>query len=153
FDQFEEALTKEELAPLFRAFRRFALDVHAKRSPIVVGFSWRTGISFSDDNPAYQMWNELRDHRLTKTLGLFDSSESSSVVAQFESALSQKFISPLRRRLLEQGQGLPWLLKKLCIHVYGQIREGKVSQLDLVGARLNVRALFDEDLEHLSPSQ
>ena len=153
FDQFEEALTKDELAPLFRAFRRFALDVHAKKAPIVVGFSWRTGISFSDDNPAYQMWNELRDHRLSKTLGLFDSTESSSVIAQFESALSEKFISPLRRRLLEQGQGLPWLLKKLCIHVYTQIKEGKVSQLDLVGGRLNVSALFDEDLEHLSASQ
>lgn len=153
FDQFEEALTKDELAPLFRAFRRFALDVHARKAPIVVGFSWRTGISFSDDNPAYQMWNELRDHRLTKTLGVFDSSESSSVISQFESALSEKFIPPLRRRLLEQGQGLPWLLKKLCIHVYTQIKERSVSQLDLVGGRLNVRALFDEDLEHLSATQ
>jgi Holliday junction resolvase-like predicted endonuclease len=153
FDQFEEALTKDELAPLFRAFRRFALDVHAKKAPLVVGFSWRTGISFSDDNPAYQMWNELRDHRLSKTLGFFDSAESSSVISQFESALSEKFIPPLRRRLLEQGQGLPWLLKKLCIHVYTQISERKVSQLDLVGARLNVSALFDEDLEHLSSSQ
>lgn len=153
FDQFEEALAKDELAPLFRAFRRFALDVHAKKAPIVVGFSWRTGISFSDDNPAYQMWNELRDHRLTKVLGLFDSAESSSVIGQFESALAEKFIPPLRRRILEQGQGLPWLLKKLCIHVYGQIKEKRVSQFDLVGARLNVRALFDEDLEHLTSLQ
>lgn len=153
FDQFEEALTKDELVPLFRAFRRFALDVHAKRSSLVIGFSWRTGISFSDDNPAYQMWNELRDHRLTKSLGIFDSSEASSVVAQFEAALGEKFIPPLRRRILEQGQGLPWLLKKLCIHVYGQIVDRQVSQFDLVGARLNVRALFDEDLEHLNNVQ
>lgn len=152
FDQFEEALAKDELLPLFRAFRRFALDVHSAKANLVIGFSWRTGISFSDDNPAYQMWNELRDHRLTKILGSFDSGESSKVVSQFENALSERFLPPLRRRILEQGQGLPWLLKKLCIHVYGQIKKG-VSQYDLVGGRLNVSSLFDEDLEHLSEAQ
>lgn len=33
FDQFEEVFTKEELLPVFRAFRRFALDIHGKRPP------------------------------------------------------------------------------------------------------------------------
>jgi len=117
FDQFEEVFTKDELLPVFRVFRRFALDVQANQPNLVVGFSWRTGISFSDENPAYQLWNELRDHRVTKTLGTFDSAESSSVVSQFEHALGAKLLPPLRRRLLEQGQGLPWFLKKLCIHL------------------------------------
>lgn len=152
FDQFEEILTKDELQPVFRVFRRFALDVQAIQPNLVIGFSWRTGISFSDSNDAYQLWSELRDHRLTKTLGLFDSAESSSIVTQFESALGTKLLPPLRRRLLEQGQGLPWFLKKLCIHLYRQI-QGGVSQSDLLGSRLNVQSLFDEDLEHLTESQ
>lgn len=152
FDQFEEILTKDELQPVFRVFRRFALDVQASQPNLVVGFSWRTGISFSDGNDAYQLWSELRDHRLTKTLGMFDSAESSSIVSQFEHLLGTKLLSPLRRRLLEQGQGLPWFLKKLCIHLYRQIKDG-VSQSDLLGSRLNVQALFDEDLEYLTESQ
>jgi Holliday junction resolvase-like predicted endonuclease len=152
FDQFEEVFTKEELLPVFRVFRRFALDVHARQSNLVVGFSWRTGISFSDENPAYQLWNELRDHRITKTLGKFDSAESSRLISQFEKELGTKLLPPLRRRLLEQGQGLPWFLKKLCIHIHGQIIQG-VSQSDLLGSRLNVQALFEEDLESLTESQ
>jgi hypothetical protein len=152
FDQFEEVFTKDDLLPVFRSFRRFALDVHSKQSNLVVGFSWRTGISFSDDNPAYQLWNELRDHRVTKTLGPFENVESSSLVTQFEKDLGTKLLPPLRRRLLEQGQGLPWLLKKLCIHVHGQITRG-ISQVDLLGSRLYVQALFDEDLDPLSEIQ
>jgi Holliday junction resolvase-like predicted endonuclease len=152
FDQFEEVFTKDELLPVFRVFRRFALDVQANLTNLVVGFSWRTGISFSDDNPAYQLWNELRDHRITKNLGTFDSGESSNLITQFEDELGTKLLPPLRRRLLEQGQGLPWFLKKLCIHLYRQVKDG-VSQSDLLGGRLNVKSLFDEDLDPLSESQ
>lgn len=152
FDQFEEAFTKDELLPVFRVFRRFSLDVQSLGSNLVVGFSWRTGVSFSDDNPAYQLWNELRDHRLTKTLGKFDSAESSALVSQFEKALGVKLLTPLRRRILEQSQGLPWLLKKLCIHIYRQIESG-TSQTALLQSRLNVQTLFDDDLEHISETQ
>lgn len=120
--------------------------------PIVVGFSWRTGISLADDNPAYQLWNQLRDHRLTQTLGIFNSSESSSLITQFEEVVGEKLLPPLRRSLHEQGQGLPWLLKKLCIHLHRQIARGE-SQSELLSARLNVKALFDEDLEPLSEAQ
>ena len=106
----------------------------------------------SDDNPAYQMWNELRDLRITKTLGAFDAGESSRLVTQFERSINDKLLPPLRRRLQEQGQGLPWFLKKLCIHVHNQVGRG-VSQVDLLGSRLNVEGLFQEDLEPLNESQ
>ncbi len=152
FDQFEEVFTKDELLPVFRSFRRFALDVHGKSPNLVVGFSWRTGIALSESNPAYQLWNELRDHRVTRSLDSFDSGESSRLITQFESALNQSLLPPLRRGLQEQGQGLPWLLKKLCIHVHNQVKRG-VSQTDLLGSRLNVERLFDEDLEALNDAQ
>jgi len=152
FDQFEEVFTKDDLLPVFRTFRRFALDINGKSPSLVVGFSWRTGIALSESNPAYQLWNELRDHRITKSLGPFDSGESSRLITQFESALGENLLPPLRRGLQEQGQGLPWLLKKLCIHVYNQVKRG-VSQADLLGSRLNVERLFDEDLEPLNDAQ
>lgn len=152
FDQFEEVFTKDELLPIFRVFKRFALDVNSEKSNLVIGFSWRTGISLSDENPAYQLWHELSDYRLTKVLTAFDNSESSKLISQFETLLKDKLLPPLRRKLLEQSQGLPWLLKKLCIHVYNQINSG-ASQLELLGSRLNVQSLFNEDLDPLSESQ
>ncbi len=152
FDQFEEVFTKDELLPIFRIFKRFALDINSEQSNLVVGFSWRTGISLSDDNPAYQLWQELNDYRLTKKLSAFDNSESSKVISQFEKLLKNRLVQPLRRRLLEQSQGLPWLLKKLCIHVYNQIQSG-TSQLELLGSRLNIQSLFNEDLDPLSETQ
>lgn len=152
FDQFEEIFTKDELLPLFRVFKRMVLDLSALQPNLVVGFSWRTGISLSDENPAYQMWHEIADHRLTKMIPPFDSGESSRMISQFERLLDQKLAPPLRRRLIEQSQGMPWLLKKLCIHVYRQIRSGK-SQIELLGSRLNVKSLFDEDLNPLTETQ
>lgn len=152
FDQFEEVFTKDELLPLFRAFRRFALDAHAMKLNLVVGFSWRTGISFSDENPAYQLWSELRDHRLTIPLGPFDATESSEIISQFERGLNANLLPPLRRKIQEQGQGIPWFLKKLCIHLRTQLEKG-TSQFDLLGSKLKAQALFDEDLEPLTTNE
>jgi Holliday junction resolvase-like predicted endonuclease len=146
FDQFEELFTKDELLSTFEAFRRLAFEVHSARANLVVGFSWRTGITLSDDNPAYHVWHGLKDLRVDV------SAESSELVGQFERELSKRLLPPLRRRLLEQGQGLPWLLKKLCIHVYREIRSG-THQEELLSRRLNVRSLFDEDLQPLAEQQ
>ena len=158
FDQFEEALSKDELLDLFHAFRRFALDSVAFRGNLVVGFSWRTGVSLTDDNPAYRMWQDLSDHRITLKLGPLDVAESSKIVSQFERSIQSpkknknKMLSPLKRRLLEQGQGIPWLLKKLCIHIYNQVTTG-ASERSLLSSRLNVKSLFEEDLNQLSEKQ
>ena len=152
FDQFEELLTKDELLPTFEAFRRLAFEVHSARPNLVVGFSWRTGITLSDDNPAYHLWHGLKDLRVDIVLDEFTSADSSRLVGQFERELSKKLLPPLRRRLLEQGQGLPWLLKKLCIHIYREIRDG-TRQEELLSRRLNVNSLFEEDLDPLTDRQ
>ncbi|MDZ7830273.1 MAG: YraN family protein [Desulfobacterales bacterium] len=152
FDQFEELFTKDELFSTFESFKKLAFEANAEQSNLVIGFSWRTGITLSDDNPAYHVWHELSDHRISINLGEFESGESSQMVGQFEKALKQKMINPLRRRLLEQGRGMPWLLKKLCIHLYHEIKKG-VSQDELVIKRLNVSALFDADTVPLTAHQ
>ena len=158
FDQFEEALSKDELLDLFYSFRRFALDAVGFQGNCVIGFSWRTGVSLTDDNPAYRMWQDLSDHRITLKLGPLNGAESSKIVTQFERLIQSvkknknKMLSPLKKRLLEQGQGIPWLLKKLCIHINNQITTG-ASERGLLSSRLNVKSLFDEDLNQLTEKQ
>lgn len=146
FDQFEEVFMKEELFGLFRAFERFALDVSSDQSNMVVGFSWRSGITLGDENPAYSMWNRLRDFRIDKKLTQFDAKDSSALISTFEKTLGFKLNKSLRGRLIQQAQGFPWLLKKLCIHLFKKI-QGGVSQEQLLISQLQIKSLFDEDLE------
>lgn len=146
FDQFEEVFMKEELFSLFRAFERFALDVSSDKSNLVVGFSWRSGITLGDENPAYSMWNRLRDFRIDKKLTQFDVKDSSGLISTFEKNLGFKLNKSLRGRLIQQAQGFPWLLKKLCIHLFKKI-QGGVSQEQLLISQLQIKSLFDEDLE------
>ncbi|WP_033113935.1 hypothetical protein, partial [Aeromonas lacus] len=131
FDQFEEVFTKEELFPLFRAFRRFALDVSAEKENVVVGFSWRTGIFLGDDNPAYGLWHDLRDHRSERRLQTFDEKDSRKMILSFEREAGINLTKPLKARLIQQAQGFPWFLKKLCIHLFKKIKEGN-SQEELL---------------------
>jgi hypothetical protein len=58
----------------------------------------------------------------------------------------------LRRQLLENSRGYPWLLKKLCIHVYEQINSG-IAQGELIDRALDVQSLFERDLQKLSHSE
>ncbi|RJL52380.1 nSTAND1 domain-containing NTPase [Pectobacterium carotovorum] len=146
FDQFEEVFMKEELFGLFKAFERFALDVSALKSNVVVGFSWRTGITLGDENPAYSMWNKLKDYRVEKKLEPFDHKDSSKLISSFELNSSSKLKKPLRTRLIQQAQGYPWLLKKLCIHVFNKLKSG-VSQDQMLVSQMQISNLFDEDLE------
>lgn len=146
FDQFEEVFMKEELFGLFRAFERFALDVSSDKGNLVVGFSWRSGITLGDENPAYSMWNRLRDFRSDKKLTQFDAKDSSALISTFEKKLGFRLNKSLRGRLIQQAQGYPWLLKKLCIHLFKKIQSG-VSQEQLLISQLQIKSLFDEDLE------
>lgn len=149
FDQFEELFSREELFGTFDKFLRLANEVNAIQSNIVLAFSWRTGISMSDNNPAYFMWHKTRDIRTDFNILEFTSTESSQLITQFEKHHKQKLINPLRRRLLEQSQGKPWLLKKLCIHVFKGLN-ADTSQEKLLETNLNIKELFDDDLSSLS---
>ncbi|HGM6995352.1 restriction endonuclease [Serratia ureilytica] len=146
FDQFEEVFMKEELFGLFKEFERFALDVSALHGNLVVGFSWRTGITLGDENPAYSMWNRLKDHRIEKKLEPFELKDSSKLINTFEMITGFKLKKPLRMRLIQQAQGYPWLLKKLCIHVFKKLKGG-VSQDQMLVSQLQISNLFDEDLD------
>lgn len=146
FDQFEEVFMKEELFGLFRAFERFAIDVSSEKMNFVVGFSWRSGITLGEENPAYTMWSKLKDRRVDKKLDIFTIKDSSKLIASYEKSIGIKLNKSLRTRVMQQSQGFPWLLKKLCMHIFNKINN-KVSQEELLITQLQIKSLFDEDLE------
>lgn len=151
FDQFEELYSKPELFDVFREAERLFFSTIAAKSSLVLGFAWRTDVTVPQEHPAYHMWHRLTDHRLETRLGPFSPSESQTVVTRFEKELKQGLHPELRRQLIENSQGYPWFLKKLCIHIGDQLKSG-IRQSDL-RETLDAAALFDRDLQELTSAQ
>ena len=152
FDQFEELYSKPELFAVFEATQSLLLSAVAAQSSLVLGFAWKTDSTVQQDHPAYYMWHSLADHRMEVELGRFTSSEASKAIGIFQKELGEKLRPDLRRQLIENSQGYPWLLKKLCIHVYDLVTSGN-SQSELVDKALDVESLFDKDLQKLTHSE
>ena len=151
FDQFEELYSKPEMFPIFEEAQRLFLAAASAESNLVLGFAWRTDSTVQQDHPAYFMWHRLGDHRFEVPIGRFAHSEASKAITVFERELGQKLLPGIRRQIIENSQGYPWLLKKLCIHLYDQLKSGE-SQAKLVDT-LDVETLFADDLKVLSRSE
>jgi len=151
FDQFEELYSKPDLFPVFEEAQSLFLSAVLALSGHVLGFAWRTDSTVQQEHPAYFMWHRLRDHRLEVALGPFPQTESSRAVTLFDKELSEKLRPEIRRQVLEISQGYPWLLKKMCIHLFQQLRAG-ATQAELVET-LDVPALFDRDLQQLTHAE
>ena len=91
-------------------------------------------------------------HHLEARLDPFLHAEATEVLSLFEQQLGEKLRSDLHRQIIENSRGYPWLLKKLCIHIFEQIRNG-ASQYDLVHKTLDVKSLFDRDLTGLTTAE
>lgn len=152
FDQFEELLMKTELFHVFENFKKLSFEVDSLQENLVIGCSWRTGISFPEDLPAYHMWHGLKERRKEFRIEGFDSSEISQQLKLLSKYLGEPLEKQLKRRLEEQCLGFPWLLKKLCIHIYKQIKMG-TTQAELINAQFDIEQLFKDDLIGLIPSQ
>jgi len=152
FDQFEELYSKPELFLVFDAMQRLLLDVVGAQSVLVLGFAWKTDATVHQDHPAYHMWHRLSDHRSELTLKPLDSAETSAAVTKFEKELGGKLNPVLRRQIMENSRGLPWLLKMFCIHLLDQIEAGK-SQAELIDKALDAKTLFERQLQSLSSAE
>lgn len=148
FDQFEELFAKEHLFEAFNAVRELALDLDSMQVPVLLGFAWKTDIALPQQHPAYHVWHELADRRRSFAVQQFGSGDSRRVITKAEGALGKKLTPALRARLVEQCQGLPWLLKKLLVHVLQRVTTPE-SQYLLIERELDVEALFLEDLSAL----
>jgi hypothetical protein len=152
FDQFEELYSKPELFNVFEVAQQLFLSTISAQSNLVLGFAWKSDSTVHQSHPAYFMWHRLADLRLLIELGRFRHAEASKAITLFEKELGEKLLKSLRRQLIENSQGFPWLLKKLSIHIYEQIRAG-ISQSELMDKALDVESLFNRDLQNLSQAE
>lgn len=152
FDQFEELYSRPELQPIFDKAKDLMMSVSGLGGNICLGFAWKSDSTIPSDHPAYYFWHQLSDHRITRKLEPFSSGESNSALTVFEKELGDKLHNDLRHNLVASSQGYPWLLKKLCIHIYENIKNGK-KQNDLLENKLDVSKLFDDDLMSLNVTE
>lgn len=151
FDQFEELYSQPELFGVFTAAKDLMLDVASQKSNFVLGFAWKTDSTTQQDHPAYHMWHDLADHRRVYKLDVFDSGEISKSITTFEKEIGKKVPIETRHQIANASQGFPWLLKKLCINLYENLKKGEGTDSLLVD--LDVRRLFENDLELLTPTE
>jgi hypothetical protein len=149
FDQFEDVFRKPGI---FKAFHKFLLDVGETKSNLVLGFSWKSEITIPIDHEAYHLWQQAKDFAFSVSMREFNPLEINGVINQLEKSIDKPIDLDLKRRLIESSQGFPWLIKKLCIHTYNQIKAGKTIE-NLVEQDLNCEALFKNDVEGLSPEE
>lgn len=152
FDQFEELYSKSELFSVFEEAKRFMFSAISASSNLVLGFAWKTDSTVPQDHPAYHMWHQFSDHRFEVSLKPFSHSDAEQSLNIFGSELGEKIRPELRKYLLENSQGYPWLLKKLCIHFYEQLQNG-ISQHQMANRSLDISSLFDQDLNNLTDSE
>ena len=136
---------------MFKAFHKFLLDVNDARTGLVVGFSWKSEISIPISHEAYSLWQQSKNIANCISLREFNPSETNGVIKQLEKAVEKTIDIDLKRKLIENSQGFPWLIKKLSIHAYKQIRLGMTVE-ELVDQDLNCEALFESDLQ-ISPEE
>lgn len=151
FDQFEELYSKPELFGVFTAAKDLMLDVASYKGNISLGFAWKTDSTTQQDHPAYHMWHDLSDHRRVYKLDVFDNGEIAKSITTFEKEVSQKIPIETRHQIAHSSQGFPWLLKKLCINLYENLKKGEGAES--ISIDLDVSRLFDNDLELLSPGE
>lgn len=153
FDQFEEITTKQELSDLFVQIKMLCTAVESGNENIVLGFSWKTDGSIPADHPAYHVWHSFADHRREFDLPLFSKKDTGQLLSRLSKELHQPIEPSLRRLLAEHCQGYPWLLKKLCVHVFRVLQTQPTRQRELLERALDVAALFQKDLADLDASQ
>jgi len=148
FDQFEDIFRKQDL---FKTFYKFLIDVTDLKANLIVGFSWKTEILIPSENEAYHLWQQAKEQAEPFVVSAFGSKEINGIISQLEGSIGKIEIE-LKRRLVESSQNFPWLTKKLCIHIYDQIKSGHETG-DLIDENLNIEQLFRNDLEKLDSQE
>ncbi|AZS13978.1 restriction endonuclease [Paenibacillus lutimineralis] len=149
FDQFEDIFRKESI---FKVFYKFLLDINNFRTNIIVGFSWKSEIAVPIQHEAYHLWQVLKSETFSIDMREFDSKEVNGVINQLQNSIEFKLDSNIKRRIMESSQGFPWLTKKLCIHTFNEFSKN-VSIDELLEQELNIKTLFDKDLETVNVNE
>lgn len=151
FDQFEELYSKPELFGIFNAAKDLMLDVASNKANIALGFAWKTDSTTQQDHPAYHLWHDLSDHRKVYKLDVFASGEVAKAITTFEKEIDVKVPAEIRHQISNSSQGFPWLLKKLCINLYENMKKDGGGDSLLV--EFDVSRLFENDTENLNSQE
>lgn len=149
FDQFEEIFSKKDLFPLFESIRKLSIAVDALKENIIIGFAWKTDGTVPTDHPAYHLWHGLSDRRKEFSLNPFVDKDILKAINIFSKELGEPLNPILKRYLKDHCQGYPWLLKKLCIHIFSLVQGGNYQD-EILGKSLNINELFEKETSELS---
>jgi hypothetical protein len=144
FDQFEDVFRKKDF---FKTFYKFLSDVTDIKPNLIIGFSWKSDFLIQSDDPSYHIWQQAKEQAREFTIDEFGEKEIEGIIKQLEGSIGI-IDKSIKDRIKESSQGLPWLTKKLCIHIYDQIKAG-IRKEDLIESNLNIRDLFQKDDERL----
>lgn len=147
FDQFEEILTRDSLSYLYDLFKQAAYDVDSLKENIVLGFCWRTDVNLPTTNPAYFTWHNLAKVRKDIYFSEFSQQDSSSLLDGFKKYLNSnqkgsRLQPSIKKWLLDNCQNQPWLLKRFCGDIRGNLRNVSLS----MSHNLNPMKLRDNSL-------
>ncbi len=148
FDQFEDVFRKKDF---FKTFYKFLSDVTDTKPNLIIGFSWKSDFFIQSDDPSYHIWQQAKEQAREFTIQEFGEKEIDEVIKQLEGSVGE-LEKGIKDRIKESSQGLPWLTKKLCIHIFDQIRSG-LSKGNLIEANLNILDLFKKDEERLESKE
>jgi hypothetical protein len=148
FDQFEDVFRKKDF---FKTFYKFLTDVTDLKPNIIIGFSWKSDFFIQSDDPSYHIWQQAKEQAREFTISEFGEKEIDGIIKQLEGSVGQ-LDKGIKERIKESSQGLPWLTKKLCIHIYDQINSGLAKE-NLIESNLNILDLFRKDEERLSAQE
>lgn len=149
FDQFETALLD---GPLSESLVELVLSLEEKGSPIIVGFAWKTDLWWPDDHVPYTSRQHLRRSAKAIRIDQFGPSETNQLLRALEEEISAPLEVRLASMVREFSRGYPWLLKKVCWHILEQLRRG-VSQREVIERQLDLRSLFEADLDQLDENE
>ncbi len=144
FDQFEDVFRKKDF---FKTFYKFLTDVTDIKPNLIIGFSWKSDFLIQSDDSSYHIWQQAKEQAKEFTVSEFGEKEIDGVIKQLEGSIGIIHKS-IKDRIKESSQGLPWLTKKLCIHILDQINSG-LKKEELLESNLNILDLFKKDDERL----
>lgn len=150
FDQFEDIFLKPDY---YKTFYKLLIDTNDISSNLLVGFSWKSDISIPIGE-AYTLWHQAQDSAYRIHLQQFREQEVDEIIRKLEKSLNSKdrLNLPLKRKLKENSQGFPWLIKKLASHVY-QLYDRGMSIQEISQSDMDIESLFKSDLKSLSPEE
>jgi len=148
-DQFENVFFQVDT---LRRLHELFLRICDARTPVILGFSWKTDLVGMTSDFPYQLRDTIQSASRRIHLDRFSEVETNRLLGLLSKELRSRIRADLRFFLSEFSQGYPWLLKKLCAHVK-TLRESGVQQSEIANTLLNVEQLFLQDLNGLSPDE